>query len=246
MIMPPKQQLSFSEPWRTCNVPNDVLIELAASREMVADSPAEQVATTSNASKADHASAANDASNAAPRAGNDGKVHPYFLKDENLWEVFREYVPQRNGDFNFLDGEGWRYQCNKDWLKAEGFASPCHFWAEYDHAMKLATAPAGPGAESLVPSNAVPESQMEPADASLELPVSADPLLASFIQSQVWAQARLDEMEQADVNGREMLSRSERLDRIAGLHADDRARLEEVDSLTWLAEIDSVDPVLHT
>ena len=84
---------------------------------------------------------------------------------------------------------------------------------------------------------------MEPADASLELPVSADPLLASFIQSQVWAQARLDEMEQADVNEREMLSRSERLDRIEGLHAYDRARLEEVDSLTWLAEIDSVDPV---
>ena len=156
--MPPKQQLSFSEPWKTCNVSNDVLNELDAAREMVAESPAEQVATTSNASSADQASTANDATNAAPRAGNDGKVHPYFWKEENIWHVFREYVPLREGDFNFLVGAGWRYQCNKDWLKEEGFASPCHFWAEYDHAMKLATATAGPGAASLVPSDAVPES----------------------------------------------------------------------------------------
>ena len=60
-------------------------------------------------------------------------------------EVTEQFLPQRDEIFDFLDGAGWWYKCNKRWLSKEGFASPAHFWAEYDAAQTWAEYPAAYG-----------------------------------------------------------------------------------------------------
>lgn len=70
------------------------------------------------------------------------QVHPYFWKAKNFIKVTKHYLSQRDENLDFLDGAGWWYKCNKSWLKKEGFASPAHFWAEYDAAAMWAEYPA--------------------------------------------------------------------------------------------------------